>query len=65
MAKLKNKDKIIGNVQGVENTMTYKGCNKKTLNALGLDDAYPPCKCEECVEQKGKTIGDWNGNIWG
>lgn len=44
--------------------MKYKGCNKKTLNALGLDDAYPPCKCEECIEQKGRTIGDWNGNVW-
>ena len=45
--------------------MTYKGCNKKTLDALGLDTSYPPCKCEECVKQTGKLIGDCKGNVWG
>lgn len=28
--------------------MNYIGCNKKVLEALGLDSSYPPCKCEQC-----------------
>ena len=43
----------------------YKGCNKKTLDALGIDNSYPECKCKECVEKKGVKIGDWKGNVWG
>ena len=48
--------------------MKYKGCNKKTLETLGLDSSYPKCKCKECTEPKkivGKMIGDWKGNVWG
>jgi len=33
--------------------MKYKGCNKKTLEALGLDTSYPPCKCEQCNNELG------------
>ena len=28
--------------------MKYIGCNKKVIEALGLDTSYPPCKCEDC-----------------
>jgi hypothetical protein len=45
--------------------MKYKGCNKKVLEALGLDDSYPPCGCKECINIKDRTIGDFNGNVWG
>jgi len=32
----------------VTDKITYRGCNKKTLEALGLDSSYPKCKCEDC-----------------
>ena len=36
--------------------MKYIGCNKKVLEALGLDTSYPPCKCEDC----NITTISWN-----